>query len=148
MKTAHRPATLSDAKRLFEIRRNAIVALAPKGMSAAQVEIWATNLTVAGMEKKIRDLEIWIVQLNGAIVAWGAIRDDRLEGLYTAPEFAGGGIGTELLGMLEGLLRQRGISAVHTEASANAEEFYLRRGYEPIGPLNAREGRPMTKHLS
>src|SRR5713226_3116124 len=67
-----------------------------KGMSVAQAEIWAANLTVTGMERKIRELEIWIVELNDTVVGWGAIRGGQLEGLYTAPEFVGRGIGTEL----------------------------------------------------
>jgi len=112
-----------------------------------QAEIWAANLTIAGMERKIRELEIWIVERDGAASGWGAIRGDRLEGLYTDPKFAGRGIGTDLLGLLEGLMRQRGIPAVRADASPNAEAFYLRRGYEPSGPRTP-EGQPMMKRLS
>lgn len=126
----HRLATLADADRLFEIRRRSIVALASKTMSTAEAEAWAATLTVAGMEQKIRDLEIWVAEVSPGVVGWGAIRVDKLEGLYTDPTFAGRGIGTELLGLLEGLMRGRGIRQVRAEASSNAEEFYLRRGYE------------------
>jgi putative acetyltransferase len=147
VKATYRLATLGDAKRLFELRRKSIIALAPKGMSVAQAEIWAANLTVAGMERKIRELEMWIVELNDTVVGWGAIRGGQLEGLYTDPEFVGRGFGTELLGVLEGLMRERGILAVRAEASSNAEEFYLRRGYEPIGPRTLEGARPITKRL-
>ena len=78
---------------------------------------------------------------------WGAIRGDRLEGLYTDPEFAGRGIGTELLGVLEGLMRERGILTVRAEASSNAEEFYLRRGYEPVGLPTPEGTLPIAKRL-
>jgi putative acetyltransferase len=148
MKATYKLAVLGDAKRLFEIRQKSIIALAPKGMSLAQAEIWAARLTVAGMERKIRELEIWIVELNDVVAGWGAIRGDRLEGLYMDPEFVGRGIGTELLGVLEGLMRERGIVAVLAEASSNAEEFYFRRGYEPIGPPTPAGARPITKRLS
>ena len=144
----HGLATLGDAKRLFELRRNAILSLAPKGMPIAQVEKWAASLTVAGMQQKLREMEIWVAELNGAVAAWGAIRGDRLEGLYTAPEFAGRGIGTGLLAMLEGLMRERGIVLVQAEASANAEEFYFRRGYEPTGIQSPQGARPIVKRLS
>lgn len=110
MEGAQRLATLSDAECLFELRRKSIVSLARKGMAGTQVEKWAANLTVAGMEQKLREMEIWVVELNGSVAAWGAIRGDRLEGLYTAPEFATRGIGSELLAMLEGLMHERGIS--------------------------------------
>jgi putative acetyltransferase len=144
----HRSATLADATQLFELRRKSIIALAPKGMSVPQAETWAANLTVAGMERKIREMEIWVAELNGRIVGWGAIRGDRLEGLYTDPEFAGRGIGTELLTKLEGLMRERDIRTVSTEASLNAEGFYLRRGYEPVGHDLSGEARPLAKRFT
>ena len=117
-------------------------------MSVAQAKIWAGNLTVAGMARKIHAMEIWIAELNETAVAWGAIHRDRLEGLYTAPEFAGHGIGTELLLMLEGLLRERDIPGVSAQASANAEAFYLRRGYTTVGPRTPQGAQPTTKRLS
>ena len=46
------------------------------------------------MERKLRELEVWIAELDGIVTAgWGAIRGDILEGLYTAPEYAGQGVG-------------------------------------------------------
>jgi putative acetyltransferase len=50
--------------------------------------------------------------------------------------------------MLEALMRERGILAVRAEASSNAEAFYLRRGYEPIGPRTPEGAQPITKRLS
>jgi hypothetical protein len=61
----HRPATLDDARRLFELRRKSIIALAPKAMPPGQAQRWAAGLTVAGMARKIQMLEIWIAELNG-----------------------------------------------------------------------------------
>jgi putative acetyltransferase len=147
MKVTHRPATPEDAKPLFEIRRKSILVLAPEGMPVVLAEMWAANLTVAGMRRKIRAMEIWIAERNGTAIGWGAIQDDRLEGLYTDPEFAGRGIGTQLLGLLEGLLRQRGVVTVRADASANAESFYLRRGYDPAGDQTPEGARPIAKRL-
>jgi putative acetyltransferase len=148
VKAMHRLATLADAGRLFELRRQAIVTLAPKGMSVAEADAWAATLTVEGMERKVRELEIWVAQVNGAVVGWGAIHGGRLEGLYTDPAFIGRGVGTELLGLLEALIQARGISAITAEASANAEEFYRRRGYEQVGLRTPEGAQPMRKRLS
>jgi putative acetyltransferase len=119
-------------------------------MPGAEVEAWSANLTVAGMERKIHELEIWVAEIDGRAVGWGAIRGDRLEGLYTDPDFANRGIATELLGKLENLMRTRGICRISAEASSNAERFYLRRGYEPAGPRHgeAREIAKPLKHVS
>jgi putative acetyltransferase len=148
MNATYRMATPGDVNRLFELRRQSIVALAPERMPAAQAETWAATLTVAGMERKFRELEIWVAEVSGAIAGWGAIRGDQLAGLYTDPEFVGRGIGTELLGMLEALMRGRGIPAVSAEASSNAEEFYRRRGYEPFGLRTPEGALPIRKRLS
>jgi len=73
-------ATLGDASRLFEVRRRSITELAPKGMSLAEAATWAQTLTVAGMRRKIRELEIWVAEVGERVVGWSAIRGDRLEG--------------------------------------------------------------------
>ena len=117
-------------------------------MPDAEAETWAATLTAEGMERKVRELEIWVAEVNGVVVGWGAIHCDRLEGLYSDPEFAGRGVGTELLGLLEASMRARGIPAITAEASANAEEFYRRRGYEPVGPRTPDGAQPMRKRLS
>jgi putative acetyltransferase len=146
--TTHRPAAPEDATQLFKLRRKSIIGLAPKGMSVSQAETWAENLTLAGMERKIREMEIWVAELNGQAVGWGAIHGDRLEGLYTDPDFAGQGIGTELLTKIEDLMRRRDIRTIRAEASLNAEGFYLRRGYEPAGHGLSGASRPLAKRLA
>ena len=147
MIATHRRAVTADAPQLLELRRRSITILAPQGMPIAEVESWATKLSVPGMEQKIRALEIWVAEIGGRVAGWGAIRGDRLEGLYTDPDFAHRGIGTELLGKLETLMRARGICRIDAEASANAEGFYLRRGYAPAGKPRG-EARPITKRLA
>ena len=147
MGAIHRMATLDDARRLYRIRRQSILALAPPLMAAVEAELWAAKLTLAGMEQKLRDLEIWLAELDGIAAGWDAIRGEYLEGLYTAPEFAGRGVAADLLDMLERLMRGRGISAIEAEASPNALAFYLRRGYRENGPRAGNGAWPITKTL-
>jgi putative acetyltransferase len=141
----HRLATLDDAPRLFEVRRRSILGLAPPAMSIEAVEAWAGRLTLAGMEQKLRELEIWIVEPEGMTAGWGAIHGDILEGLYTAPEYARQGVGAALLEMLEELMRGRGVEAVRAEASPNAVGFYLRRGYRMTGPQTPMGAWPIAR---
>jgi len=148
MGAVHRLATSADAKRLFEIRRISILELAPSGMSVEAVQLWATSLTPVGMKRKLREFETWLAEIDGEAVGWGAIRGDYLEGLYTAPDCAGRGVGTGLLAMLEGLMRERGVREVRAEASSNARDFYLRRGYRANGPQTPEGAWPIIKQLS
>jgi putative acetyltransferase len=147
MTQVHRRASLEDAPVLFDLRRRSILELAVKGLLAGEAEAWAAKLTLAGMEAKLRELEIWVAELDGVVAAWGAIGGDILEGLYTAPQFAGRGMGSSLLTRLEGLMVARGVAAVHAEASSNAKAFYLRRGYRTSGPQTAGGAWPITKNL-
>jgi len=143
----HRLATPDDAPLLFEVRRRSILELAPPGMSVAAAEAWARQVTLARMEQKLRELEIWIAEPEGVVAGWGGIRGDILEALYTAPEYAGQGVGTALLDRLEGLMRGRGFETVRAEASPNALSFYLRRGYRVTGPLTPVGAWPITRQF-
>ena len=147
MGAVYRRAMRKDASRLYDIRRRSILELAPPTMPAAEAQAWASKLTLSGMERKLRELEVWVAELDGVVVGWGAIRGDTLEGLYAAPEFAGQGVGAGLLGMLEGLIRDREFPSVHAEASSNARSFYLRRGYRATGPQTSEGAWPILKEL-
>jgi len=145
---SHRLATSGDAPRLFDVRRRSILELATPAMSIADAEAWAGQLNLAGMEQKLRDLEIWIAEAEDVVAGWGGIRDDHLEALYTAPEFAAQGVGAALLDRLEGLMRERGFAAARAEASPNALAFYLRRGYRVTGPKTPVGAWPIARQLS
>jgi putative acetyltransferase len=140
-------AQRDDAERLLELRRRSIMMLAPSGMPAADAATWAATLTVSGMESKIRELEVWLAMVGTAIVAWGAIHGDRLEGLYVDPEWAGRGIGTQLLLRLEARMREQGVAEIVADASLNAEAFYCRRGYVAFGLRTGNGAQPIRKRL-
>jgi putative acetyltransferase len=149
MVAVYRPAMREEASRLYDIRRRSILEFAPPVMLVADAQAWASQLTLSGMERKLRELEVWVAERGGIVAGWGAIRDDMLEGLYTAPEFAGQGVGAGLLGMLEGLMRGREFPSVRLEASSNARGFYLRRGYRASGLQTPQGAWPMVKeHLA
>jgi putative acetyltransferase len=147
MGAVYRQAKRRDASGLYDIRRRSILELAPPAVPKVEAQAWATQLTLSGMEQKLRELEVWVAELDGVVVGWGAIRGDMLEGLYVAAEFAGQGVGAGLLGMLEGLIRDREFPSVHAEASTNARDFYLRRGYRATGPQTPKGAWPIAKEL-
>ncbi len=80
MGAVYRLAMRKDASRLYDIRRRSILELAPPTMPAAEAQAWAAQLTLSGMERKLRELEIWVAELDGIVAGWGAIRGDMLEG--------------------------------------------------------------------
>lgn len=147
MGTVHRLALRKDASGLYDIRRRAILELAPPTMAVADAQAWAAKLTPPGMEQKLREFEVWVAEPDGRPAGWGAIRGDTLEGLYVAPEFAGQGVGAGLLDMLEGLMRDRALPLIRAEASSNARGFYFRRGYVATGSQTPEGAWPIGKEL-
>jgi GNAT superfamily N-acetyltransferase len=147
MSAAYRLATFDDAAVLFDLRQRSILELASKRQPPGAAQAWVARHTLPRMERKLREFEVWIAELGGSIAGWGAIGGDYLEGLYTAPEFAGRGVASGMLARLEGLMRERGIPAVRADASLNARDFYLRRGYRLTGPQAPGGTWPIEKHL-
>jgi putative acetyltransferase len=147
MNVTHREARLGDANRLFDVRKQAIIVLAGRTMLTADAKNWATTLTVDGMRRKLRELDVRIAEVGGTVVGWGGIRGNRLEGLYTDPAFAFQGIGTMLLFLLETLMRERAFAFSNADASLNALQFYLRRGYALSGPPTPEAAQPIRKRL-
>jgi ribosomal protein S18 acetylase RimI-like enzyme len=143
-----RKAMLSDVPRLWQLRRDSIIELAPEGMAIAQAEAWAAALTVAGMERRFLETEIWVGETDGIIAGWIAMREDYIDGLYTDPRYARQNVATQLLCLAERLMSERAIQIIRLEASLNAEHFYLRRGYLPTTVRVPNEAIPMEKRLS
>ena len=140
-----RKATLIDVPRLWQLRRDSIIELAPEGMAIAQAEAWAGTLTVTGMEQRFLETEIWVGEIDGIIAGWIAMREDYIDGLYTDPRCARQSVATQLLCLAERLISERAIQIIRLEASLNAEHFYLRRGYLPTAVRVPNEAIPMEK---
>jgi hypothetical protein len=95
MAAIYRLAVRKDASHLYDIRRRSILELAPPAMPAAEAQAWASKLTLSGMERKLRELEVWVVELDGVVVGWGpfaaicwraCMRHLNLPGMAWAPD--------------------------------------------------------------
>ena len=144
---ALRPARPADARSLAAIRREAILSLATPEMGRHRARDWADSSAHERVCRAIEQNEVWVAEHEGAAAGWVEIARDRVEGLYVRPDLAGSGIGSALLVHAEGLIRSAGHCAVALDASSNAEQFYLHRGYEAQTGDISDGGRPMLKPL-
>lgn len=143
-----RKATASDAAVLHALRTRSILELARSAMPIEEVRKWAERGSAASMLRRLEQTEVWVAEVPSQIVGWAAVRGgDYLDALYVEPKFALRGIGSRLLRLIEDVLCSRGISVIRADASWNAEGFYVKCGYEPLGPRSGGEARPMRKHL-
>ncbi|MAG31004.1 MAG: hypothetical protein CL908_08950 [Deltaproteobacteria bacterium] len=116
-------------------------------MGEERARRWADASSEERVVRAIDGHEVWVAEVDGVPVGWVEVDRDRVEGIYVHPRLAGSGIGSTLLGHAEALIRAAGFPSAALEASWNAEEFYLRRGYEAQGPRPEEAGRPMRKPL-
>jgi GNAT superfamily N-acetyltransferase len=144
---AIRPAQLSDARRLFEIRQQSILALAVPALSMEQATAWAGSRDLAWMEGVISTNALWVASTDDRLAGWVGLDGQRVIGLYVDPSRTRRGIGSRLLAFVEGHLVSSGARIIELEASWNAEAFYLRRGYQPLSERPHDGPRPMQKVL-
>jgi putative acetyltransferase len=147
MNSPYRKANIYDVPRMFDVRRDSILRLAPSGMSIAQSTEWAGRLTLEAFQQRLDETEFWVAEINDGIVGWIGIRDDEICGLYVDPQHANRGIGSGLLQFAEGIMSRAGVTVARLDASWNAEAFYLRQGYKPLGPRPPDNTRTFVKPL-
>ena len=142
-----RAARQVDTSDLAAIRRNAILVLATPEMGEQRAREWADSSAYERVRRAIDEHVIWVAEHEGVAVGWVEIYQARIEGMYVCPDHARGGVGSALLRHAEDRIRSAGHAVVALDASSNAENFYLRRGYELHSQRQADAGRPMRKPL-
>lgn len=128
-----RPARADEGPALSDLAFGAKAAL---GYAPAQMARWLDVLRIdpaAG--------PTWVAELDGAlvgVVAW--VVDGpaaELTDLWVHPERQRAGVGTRMLALAAGHLRQQGVDRVHIDAEPFAAGFYRRCGARPIGTVPA-----------
>ncbi len=141
-----RRAVNGDEVALALIRRDAILVLATTVMSQDEARAWAMTATAERFTRAIQEHVVWLAEAE-APLGWIEIAHNRIAGLFVSPTHAQCGVGSTLLAHAESSIRAAGYSHVRLEASPNALDFYLRRGYVRVG-LPDRDGAyPVRKML-
>jgi GNAT superfamily N-acetyltransferase len=142
-----RRADLSDRVALSAIRRSAILELAVAAMSPLQAEQWANRAAADRVTRTILHRDVWVA-VQGVPIGWVEVDEDRVAALYVAPHCSGRGVGTRLLLGAEAAMRDGGYANARVEASPNAPNFYLHRGYLSSEAHTADGALPLSKRLS
>jgi GNAT superfamily N-acetyltransferase len=116
-------------------------------MPEQMAQQWARARSVEWAEQIIRARDVWVFQCEAGIAGWVSFTGSDIDGLYTDPAVAQRGVGSRLLTFAEAQIARAGAAEAHLEASWNSEEFYVKRGWTPVGPRPIDSARPMTKRL-
>jgi putative acetyltransferase len=129
----------SDAEAVSQVHFEAVRRTAGASYPPEVVERWAPdpNESTLGQFRRALggDEELIVVAEDGdAVVGFGAIvpGTGELRAVYVLPDAGRRGIGAQILRQLEHLASERGVFALHMDASLNAEAFYARHGYQVI----------------
>ncbi len=119
-----RPVTADDlpaiADLYIQVREAAVPAMPPQIHTVEEVHAY-----VGGWDLTRR--EVWVADLDGALVAFMVLEDAWLDSLYVLPEAAGQGVGSALLDVAKGL-RPGGFCLWVFESNVPARGFYARHG--------------------
>ena len=129
---ALRPYLAEDAPVLAAIFVASIEGLTGDDYSEAQQEAWmAVADDEAEFGKRLASELTLVATLEGAPVGFASLKGkDHIDLLYVHPGAVGQGVALMLCDALEKLAGARGAKSLTVDASDNAAEFFLKRGYE------------------
>jgi putative acetyltransferase len=130
-KPALRPFLPTDAPVLAAIFAASIEELTGDDYSEAQQEAWASAVEDEQKfgERLASELTL-VATLQNSPVGFAALKGpDHIDMLYVHPGAVGQGVAAMLCDALEKLAGGRGATNLTVDASDNAAEFFLKRGY-------------------
>ena len=130
-KPALRPFLATDTPVLAAIFAASIEQLTGDDYSEAQQEAWASAVDDEEQFGKRLASELTLVAtLQNSPVGFAALKGpDHVDMLYVHPSAVGQGVAAMLCDALEKLAGARGAKNLTVDASDNAMEFFLKRGY-------------------
>ena len=130
-KPALRPFLAEDTPVLAAIFAASIEELTGDDYSEAQQEAWASAVEDEEKFGKRLASELTLVAtLQNSPVGFAALKGpDHIDMLYVHPSAVGQGVAAMLCDALEKLAGARGVKNLMVDASDNATEFFLKRGY-------------------
>ena len=131
LKPALRPMLPEDAPVLAEIFAAAIEELTAEDYSEAQREAWASAADdEEQFGKRLASELTLIATLQNSPVGFASLKGaGHIDMLYVHPGATGQGVASMLCDALEKLAGGRGAKSLTVDASDNAQEFFLKRGY-------------------
>src|ERR1700728_3583729 len=130
-KPALRPFLAVDTPILAAIFVAAIEELTGEDYNEAQQEAWASAVDDEEQFGKRLASELTLIATQGnSPVGFAALKGaDHIDMLYVHPSAVGQGVAAMLCDALERLAGGRGAKKLTVDASDNATEFFLKRGY-------------------
>jgi len=130
-KPALRPFLAADTPMLAAIFVASVEELTGDDYSEAQQQAWASAADdEEQFGKRLASELTLIATLQNSPVGFASLKGaDHIDMLYVHPGAVGQGVASMLCDALEKLAGSRGARSLSVDASGNAQEFFLKRGY-------------------
>ncbi|MEM7446346.1 MAG: GNAT family N-acetyltransferase [Pseudomonadota bacterium] len=125
----------TDGQALLKVHQAAILAATGRGYSQAELESWAYGLRSERYAEAMETgKETFLVATEGErwLFAFCSFHEDRVIGLYVAPDRARLGVGVALLTHAESAISADGHRSIRLEAALPAVPFYRANGFEIV----------------
>ena len=132
-----RPAGKEDFDSIQRIFASAIRGLAKDHYTCEQIEVWAERLDRESFTASIEAGKVFVAEYDGEIAGFAQIDipTGEVGSIYVSPEYAGRGIGSEMMIFVEDLASSHGVNSLFLRASLNAVPFYKKAGFVEEGEI-------------
>ena len=119
---------------LFEVYYSAIHLIASRDYTPEQIQAWAPrNLDPALWERKIRDINPFVVELKGQIVGYADLQSNGyIDHFFVSGSYPRQGIGSMLMRQLINEATIQGIPEMTSDVSRTAQPFYEKFGFKVV----------------
>jgi putative acetyltransferase len=131
-----RPAAEADAEFIARVRHSAIREIAAAAYPREIIDAWSGPLTEARYQRFRQVIAggselMYVAEHQSRIVGFGSVipAKNELRAIYVDPTWVRCGVGSAILRQLETVALESECRYLQLEASVNAKEFYLARGY-------------------
>lgn len=128
-----RPAHAGDGAQLFAVTQQSVIGLAKGHYSSAQIDSWMGARTPVYYEDLIARGRMVVAERAGTVVGFVDAEPGEVTRLFLLPDAAGAGLGARLLAIGVETARAGHDGPIKVESTVNAEGFYRRHGFRPVG---------------
>lgn len=127
-----RTAQREDAPTIYNIHQASFITLCVTHYSLDTLQRWFSTKTVEGYYPAIDDSEMFVCEVNKAVIGFGHAVPGEVVAIFVHPDFAGQGAGKCLLDHAIQCARQDDDGPIKVIATLNAQAFYAKHGFHEV----------------
>ena len=126
-----RPYLVSDCEALAKIFKRAVLEIASKDYSPAQILAWAPDSRdTEKFAARLAAKPTYVAECDGTIAGYSDLESDgHIDMLFVNPDFQRQGVATTLLLRLINDAKKAGLTMLHSEVSITARPVFERQGF-------------------